>query len=118
MVRSVSRIMPSCVGALTVAIALGQSLASAAAGPCTQDIAQIEQAARAANGPDSGPTAPQSTNAQLHRQPTPGSIRQAEDQTSAAFSAALASAKEFDAQGKRAECQSKVDELKRMLVLQ
>jgi hypothetical protein len=117
MVQAVPR--AAFVGVLTVAIALGQSVASAAAGPCTQDIAQIEQAAaRAGGGSESGPTAAQSTNAQLHRQPTPGSIKQAQDQTNAAFKAALTSAKELDAQGKRAECQAKVDELKRMLALQ
>ncbi len=116
MVQAVPR--ETFVGVLTVAIALGQSLASAAAGPCTQDIAQIEQAARAGSGSDNGPTAAQSTNAQLHRQPTPSSIKQAQDQTNAALKAALTSAKELDAQGKRAECQAKVDELKRMLALQ
>jgi hypothetical protein len=103
---------------LTVAAALGQSLALAVAGPCTEQIAQIEQAARqTAPGPDAGPMAAQSVNAQLHRQPTPSSIKQAQEQTNAQFKAALASAKDLDAQGKRAECTAKVDELKRLLDL-
>jgi len=106
------------LAALTVAAALGQSLSSASAGPCTEQIAQIEQAARdAAPGPDAGPMAAQSVNAQLHRQPTPSSIKQAQQKSDAAFKAALASAKDLDGQGKRAECSAKVDELKRLLDL-
>jgi hypothetical protein len=107
------------LAALTVAATLGQSVALALAGPCTEQIAQIEQAARAnASVPDAGPMAPQSVGAQLHRQPTPNSIKQAQQQTDAQFDATLASAKDLDKQGKRAECTAKVDELKRLLDLQ
>ena len=84
--------------------------------PCTEEIAQIEQAKQAAApGPDSGPMAPQSTSAQLHRQPTPESIKQAQQQTDDAFNTALASARELDAQGKRNECSEKVTELRHLL---
>jgi hypothetical protein len=104
--------------ALTIATALGQTLASAFAGPCTEQIAQIEQAVRAsASAPDAGPMAPQSVGAQLHHQPTPNSLKQAEQQTDAQFNSALAGARDLDAHGKRAECTAKVDELKQMLAL-
>jgi hypothetical protein len=107
------------LAALTVAAALGQSVALAVAGPCTEQITQIEQAVRAsASVPDAGPMAAQSVGAQLHRQPTPNSIKQAQQQTDAQFQSTLASAKDLDAQGKRAECTAKVDELKRLLDLE
>ena len=47
---------------------------AAHAGPCSNAIAQFEQAVRqSANDPNAGPYARQSTGAQLDRQPTPDS---------------------------------------------
>ena len=55
-----------------IAAALGLSVVSAHAGPCSTDIAQFEQAVRqSAGNPNAGPFAPQSIGAQLGRQPTP-----------------------------------------------
>ena len=107
------------LSALTIAVVMSQTPAPARAGPCSEQIAQIERAERAAApGPDAGPMAAQSVDAQLHRQPTPSSIKQAQEQTDAAFNAALARAKDLDRQGKGAECSDKVEELKRMLGIQ
>jgi hypothetical protein len=88
-----------------VAAALGLSIAPAHAGPCTSKIAQFEQAVRqSAGNPNAGPMAPQSVGAQLDRQPTPASIKRAEQQAQATFAATLARAKRLDAQGNRTGC--------------
>ena len=66
--------------ALVVGAALVLGVASAHAGPCTTQIAQFEQAVReSANNPGAGPTARQSIGAQIDRQPTPGSVKRAEE---------------------------------------
>ena len=81
------------------------SVASAHAGPCTSALAQFEQAVRqSAGNPNAGPMAPQSIGAQLDRQPTPASIKRAEQRAKTAFAATLARAKRLDAQGHRAGC--------------
>jgi hypothetical protein len=52
----------------------------AQAGPCSEDIAQFEAAIRqSAGNPIAGLTAPQSVGAQLNRQPTPESLKQAQE---------------------------------------
>jgi hypothetical protein len=95
--------------------ALAVGVASAHAGPCTEQIAQFEQAVRqSANNPDAGPMAPQSIGAQLNRQPTPGSVKQADARAQASFSAALARAKRLDARGDRAGCTRALTAAKRM----
>jgi hypothetical protein len=76
--------------AVIAATALCLGVASAHAGPCSSEIAQFEQAVRqSAGNPGAGPMAPQSIGAQLDRQPTPGSIKQAEERAQATFAAAL-----------------------------
>jgi hypothetical protein len=49
--------------------------------------------AQSANNPEAGPTAPQSIAAQLEHQPTPGSVKRAEERAEAAFEVALTGAK-------------------------
>jgi hypothetical protein len=84
---------------------LGLSVASAHAGPCTDEIAQFELAVRQSAGkPNAGPSAPQSIGAQIDHQPTPASIKRAEKRARAIFSAILARAKRLDARGDRAGC--------------
>ncbi len=101
--------------AWVVAAALGLSIAAAHAGPCTTQIAQFEQAVRqSAGNPNAGPMAPQSIGAQLDRQPTPASIRRAEQRAQATFAAALARAKRLDAQGNRVGCRRALAAAKRM----
>jgi hypothetical protein len=80
-------------------------LSSVRAGPCSADIAQFEAAVRqSASNPDAGPTAGQTVGAQLGRQPTPGSIKRAQQHAKVAFEATLARAKRLDARGDRAGC--------------
>jgi len=102
---------------VTVAVCLGT--ASARAGPCSDAIAQFEQAVRqSANNPNAGPTARQSIDAQLDRQPTPGSVARAEARAQTTFEASLARAKRFDARGNRAGCTRALAAAKRMYNLQ
>jgi hypothetical protein len=75
------------------------------AGPCTTQILQVEQQIRRAQaGPVPGPSAPQSVGAQLHHQPTPGSVESAEDRAQEAAMAALDRARQADAAGDAAGC--------------
>jgi hypothetical protein len=100
---------------IIAATALGLGAASAHAGPCSSEIAQFEQAVRqSAGNPNAGPMAPQSIGAQLDRQPTPGSIKRAEERAQATFAAALARAKRLDARGNRAGCTRALAAAKRM----
>jgi hypothetical protein len=95
------------------ALCLGMALAHS--GPCTSQIAQFEQAVRqSAGNPYAGPMAPQSIGAQLNRQPTPASIKGAEEQAKATFAATLARAKRLDKQGNRAGCTRALAAAKRM----
>jgi len=90
-------------------------VAPAQAGPCTEQIAQFEQAVRqSANNPDAGPMAPQSIGAQMDQQPTPGSVKRADARAQAAFNAAMARAKRLDARGNRAGCTRALTAAKRM----
>jgi hypothetical protein len=105
--------------AFVAAAILGLGVLSVQAGPCSNEIAQFERAVRqSANNPSAGPTAPQSIGAQIDRQPTPGSIRQAEARTQTAFEATLARSKRFDARGNRAGCTKALADAKRMYDLQ
>jgi hypothetical protein len=86
---------------------------SAHAGPCTARIAEIERFVQsAAPGPDSGPSAPQSVGAQLHHQPTPGSVEGAEHRARADGLAALDRARVADAAGDAAACAKAIEEAK------
>jgi hypothetical protein len=73
---------------------------TAQAGPCTAQIEQLEsQIHLAASNPVVGPTTPQTVNAQLHRQPTPGAVEHGEAKANADGDAALERARKADAQG-------------------
>ena len=94
------------------------SASAALAGPCSADIAQFEQAIRnSAGNPFAGLSAPQSVNAQLDRQPTPESLKQARDRLRAKFSATMARAKRLDAKGDGAGCASALSQARRMYIL-
>ena len=85
--------------------ALGLNIEPAGAGPCSAKIAQFELVVRkSAGNPNAGPMAPQSIAAQIDRQPTPSSIKRAEERAKAKFAATLARAKRLDARGNRAGC--------------
>ena len=98
-----------------VVAALGLSIVPAHAGPCTSKITQFEKAVRqSAGNPNAGPMAPQSIGAQLDRQPTPGSVQQAEERAQATFAATMARAKRLDARRDRAGCTRALAAAKRM----
>ena len=87
--------------------------ATAFAGPCSDDIARVQARydARLDAVAASGPSAPQSTAATLHRQPTPNSVAGAEvklgelsPEKADAFAAAMKRAHEADAAGNRDAC--------------
>jgi hypothetical protein len=88
------------------------------AGPCTEDIAQFETAIRqSAGNPNAGLTAPQTVGAQLEHQPTPESLKRAQEQLQSKFSATMARAKTRDAKGDRAGCTRALEAAKRMYLL-
>jgi|SRR5436190_15994690 hypothetical protein len=89
--------------AATAAIFAGTD--AARSGPCAEEIVLLErQIAVAAPGPQSGPTGAQTTGAQLHRQPTPGSVERAEALANTDAEEALARAKQADSNGNAADC--------------
>ena len=100
--------------ALVVTVLL-VSTTSGLAGPCSNAIAQFEQAVRqSANNPSAGPTTTQSVGAQTGRQPTPDSVKRAEESAKAAFEAALERARSLDAQGDQAGCSQALADAQRM----
>jgi hypothetical protein len=104
--------------ALCVA-ALGLGISSAHAGPCSTKIAQFELAVRqSAANPNAGPFGPQSIEAQIDRQPTPSSVKRAQQRAQANFAAALARAKRLDARGNGAGCTRALAVAKDMYSLQ
>jgi hypothetical protein len=89
----ITTVLITCISSL---LAYG----SAQAGPCTADIAQFETLMRqTGHDPGAGLSAPQSVDAQLNHQPTPGSLKRAESRLHSNFSARMARAKLLDAQG-------------------
>lgn len=85
----------------------------AQAGPCTTQIAALERSIRnSAPGPDTGASAPQSVGAQLHHQPTPGSVEGAEKRARADGLAALDRARKADAAGDAAACAKAIEDAK------
>jgi hypothetical protein len=89
--------------AFVVSIAFGLGVTSAAASPCSDEIAKLEQQ-QDGNNPAAVPTGRQSVGAQLGHQPTPDSVRQAELASKEGIAAILNRAKAFDAEGNTKEC--------------
>jgi hypothetical protein len=91
------------------------SVTSSNAGPCTDQITAFEKTVRStATLPNAGVTATQTSAAQLHKQPTPGSVMQAQDNAVSTFDSALVRAKKFDEDGNRAECTQALDDAKKI----
>lgn len=85
--------------------------AGAQAGPCSTQIAQLEkQIGPSAAGAANGPSAPQSLGAQLHHQPTPGAVENAESRADADAAAAFERARRADAAGDAEACRKALDE--------
>jgi hypothetical protein len=96
--------------------------AAAFAGPCSEQIAQIEEQvtappARVVPAPQSAPTDTQSVGAQLHHQPTPGSVAQAEHTANNDGTAAIDRAKKADAAGDAVGCNEAVAEARRVYAI-
>ena len=109
--RAISRLSAT----LVVAAALGLGVAAAHAGPCSSRIAQFSRrcaSPREIRTP--GRWRRNRFGAQLHRQPTPASIKRAEEQAKATFAATLARAKRLDKQGNRVGCTRALAAAKRM----
>jgi hypothetical protein len=87
---------------------------AAHSGPCTSQIEQLErQIGRASSSAKSGPTAPQSIEAQLHHQPTLETVRNAEHKANVDAAAALQRARQADTDDNPAACAKALDEAKR-----
>jgi hypothetical protein len=87
---------------------------TAQSGPCTPQIELLErQIGHASSSAKSGPTAPQSIEAQLHHQPTPETVRNAERKANADAAAALQRARQADTDDNPAACAKALDEGKR-----
>jgi hypothetical protein len=87
---------------------------AAHSGPCTSQIEDLErQIGHASSSAKIGPTAPQSIEAQLHHQPTPETVRNAERKANADAAAALQRARQADTDDNSAACAKALDEAKR-----
>ena len=103
--------------AASLFLALGLNGSYALAGPCTADISQLETTIqRSAGDPFAGLSARQSVNAQLSHQPTPESVHRADERLKSQFSAAVARAKRYDAQGNRSGCTRALNAAKRLYI--
>jgi len=101
---------------LLVATTAATLLCSGAAysGPCTSQIEELErQIGHASSSAKVGPTAPQSIEAQLHYQPTPETVRNAERKANEGAAAALQRARQADTDDNPAACAKALDEAKR-----
>ena len=106
------------MSAALVGAVLALAAPNAWAGPCTSDIAAFEAAIAGSQGnPLAGLTAPQSVGAQLGHEPTPASVKKAQDRLKSKFAAAMARATRYDAQGNRLGCTRELTAAKRMYVL-
>ena len=106
------------ITAALIGAVLAFAATNALAGPCTSDIADFEAAIRSSQGnPLAGLSAPQSVGADLSHQPTPASVAQAQQRLKKRFSATMARAKRYDAQGNRLGCTRELNATKRMYVL-
>jgi hypothetical protein len=102
-------------------LALVTSVCISHAGPCLPEIDRMQ--ARVDAKLDAltrvGPSAAESSGALLHRQPTPGSIAAAEsklgDVAAGVLAAAIARAREADANGNQSACEQALAEVQRLL---
>jgi hypothetical protein len=108
---------PATILCITVATLLS-GMVSAHAGPCTSDIARIENTLRSVPSSLARPSARQTIGAQLGHQPTQQSVMAAEEEAQAGLHATLARARAFDAEGRGAECAQAVRDAKVMLGLE
>jgi hypothetical protein len=106
------------------AAALAASISTSYAGPCSPKIARVDQVidARIHAKASAGATAPESTAATLHRQPTPSSTSAAEvklgltsTEQFKAIKSAMARARKADRAGNGSACEQALADVKRLL---
>jgi hypothetical protein len=103
---------------LVFAVVTGTAF-SAYAGPCTTQITGVQQEISAAGAnSEIGPSSPQSVGAQLGRQPTPRTVRDAEMTANTLAQAALERVKKADATNNAAACTQALSALKELYGLQ
>jgi len=91
---------------------------AAHSGPCAVQIARLEgQIRHAATSPENGPTAPQSVAGQLHHQPTPDSVQNAERNARLAAAAALDQLRQADVDGSAVACAKALDQAKQHWII-
>ncbi|MGC1778773.1 MAG: hypothetical protein WBB34_12550 [Xanthobacteraceae bacterium] len=91
------------------------SRGAASAGPCTDQIAALEQQIKALPaGPKTGPTFSQSLGAQLHQQPTPEDVAHAQKAGRKEADAALKAAHKADEAGNASACSAALEEARRL----
>jgi len=101
------------IGTASAALLAGGGVARS--GPCTEQIAALEQQIEVTPpGPNSGPTFSQTLGAQLHRQPTPGDVEHAERVANKDAAAALKRARKADAAGDAAACNAALERARRL----
>ena len=104
---------------LLAAVACIGGAAVAQAGPCSTQIAEVDRYIQSsARGDDGVPTAPQSIGAQLHHQPTPQTVENAESRARADAAAVLDRARKADAEGDARACTEALEEAKVMYGLE
>jgi hypothetical protein len=105
------------------AAALVASMSASNAGPCSQEIDRVQAEIDTAlnSNAATGPSAPESTAATSHRQPTPESLAAAESQLGEespekvqAVTAAMARAREADAAGNQSACEQALADVHRI----
>ena len=96
-------------------VALCLSVTGTLAGPCTAQIAELEQRVSSVPAsPQNMPSAPQSVAAQLHRQPTPTTVQSAAGRANADADAALDRARKADAENDADGCNAALREARRL----
>ena len=102
----------SKIAMVAAALSVG-GVTAAQAGPCTAQIAKTESQIRSIPvGSATGPSGTQTIGAQLHHQPTPGSVENAEVKAKADALAALDRARVADSAGDGAACNKALREAK------
>src|SRR5262249_10819674 len=97
--------MPRLSPILIACVIVGLGIVSGHTDDCSDEIAQLEALVDPSmRNPVAKHMLSQSTDAQLHHQPTAESVRRAEEHARSRFAAALAHAKTLNAEGKAAEC--------------
>src|SRR6516162_5554285 len=108
--------------AAVIAVSLGASMTSAYAGPCSSEIDRLQARIDARIGAKAAttPSQKESTDALLHRQPTPKSVGEAEQRlgemsaaTMQTIERAMARAREADAAGNKGACEEALADAQR-----